>query len=174
MAEESREPYDPGHVRGCVSESASTGTRRDSQSIQPQPSGANGDRRDVGSEAGTPGSVEAGTIVEPATSSSPYLKPCVGKTFLHLPALLAPCSRRDGGRVAPQSTFCHFRFMLEHIELVIFRVFAVDPRHTAVHLLSVGIYAIASHPCDGASMLILHPWCYLRLFADAQLRKRLF
>ena len=43
-----------------------------------------------------PERVEAGTIVEPATSSSPYLKPCVGKTFLHLPALLAPCSRRDG------------------------------------------------------------------------------
>ena len=32
--------------------------------------------------------------------------------------------------------------LLEHIEPVIFRVFAVDTRHTAVHLLSVGICAI--------------------------------
>ena len=63
--------------------------------------------------------------------------------------------------------------MLQHIQIMVLRVAAIDPGHAEINLLCVYIDASAFNPSDDALVAVLHKWRHFRLLGEAQVRKRL-
>jgi hypothetical protein len=57
---------------------------------------------------------------------------------------------------------------------MILGVFAVNPRHATVHLLSIGINAVTGNTGNSAPVPILRQRFYLSLLPETQFRERLF
>ena len=64
--------------------------------------------------------------------------------------------------------------MLQHIQIMVFRVATIDPGHAAINLLCVYIDAGAFNPGDDALVAVFHKWGDFRLLVEAQIRERLF